>query len=193
MIISHHGIDAFGVKYCGSAKTRRSRIPAHERGISALESRPPCFWKGKGQESKWEERIHMEDLFLGQELSGYVVDDLSDGKTGPKLFFECGVGRTSKGKWTIVHAMMRLPRSKPSVAIKRAARLRKKNAVQLFVSRIQEGCGRLEVCATREEAETFFKAEKKRPISSLRVGEEIEGVVVQLKPFGAFVDVGTFS
>lgn len=206
IITSHQGIDAFGFMHNGSAQKQRNlfvgaldQLPASESTVAitentaAPESRTPCFWKGKGDLSKWKERIHIEDLFLGQELSGHVVDDLLGGKTGPKVFFECGVGRTSKGNWKIVHGMLRLPRSKASVATKRAARLRKKKTVQLFVSRIQKGCGRFEVCATKEEAEKFFNFEKKRPISSLNVGEEVTGVVVKLLPYGALVDVSDMN
>lgn len=177
--------------------TSTGRISAHQslgdsaEGEADLKpSRTPCFWKGKGEESKWEERISIEDLSVGQKLSGHVVEDLLDGKTGPKLFFECGVGRVSNGKWSIVHGMLRLPRSKLSVAVKRAARLRKKKACELFVSRIQLECNRFEVCTTEEEAEKFYNEEKKRPISSLTAGEEVTGVVSKLLPYGVMVDVG---
>lgn len=154
------------------------------------ESRTSCFWRGKGEGSTWEERIRIEDLSVGQKLSGHIVQDLLDGKTGPKLFYECGVGRTANSRWSIVHGMLRLPRSKPSVARKRAARLRKKKACELYVSRIQVECNRFEVCTTEEEAEEIYNAEKKRPISSLLVGEEVTGVVKKLLPYGAMVDVG---
>lgn len=170
--------------------THQSRGDITVKEVDSEPSSTSCFWKGKGEESKWEERIKVEDLYLGQKLSGHVVEDLLDGKTGPKLFFECGVGRFSNSKWSIVHGMLRLPRSKPTVAIKRAARIRRKKACQLFVSRVQLECNRFEVCTTYQEAEFFYNVEQKRPISSLAVGEEVNGVVSKLLQYGAMVDIG---
>ena len=79
--------------------------------------RPPCFWKPKGEGSsagiaainskqpetrrrdrgpKWRPRVHLDDLKVGDRLDGsHVVQEFLDGKTGPKIFVECGVGRTS--------------------------------------------------------------------------------------------------
>mmetsp|Transcript_20968 Transcript_20968/g.51511 ORF Transcript_20968/g.51511 Transcript_20968/m.51511 type:complete len:354 (+) Transcript_20968:97-1158(+) len=202
LLLILQGNAAFGLMICGGKQVlRRSILSAvgmsthHSVGDIAeieadSESRTTCFWRGKDEASKWEERILIEDLSVGQKLSGHVVEDLLDGKTGPKVFFECGVGRTSNSKWSIVHGMLRLPRSKPSVAKKRAARLRRKMACELFVSRIQLECNRFEVCTTLDEAQKFYNVEKKRSISSLRVGEEVTGIVVKLLPYGAMVDVG---
>lgn len=81
-----------------------------------------------------------------------------------------------------MHGMLRLPRSKRSVA--------KKKALDLYVSRIQLECGCLEVCRTREEADRFLDVEPKRSVSSLQIGEEVTGLVTKLLPYGVMVDVG---
>lgn len=180
---------------------RISRQPLDITALGATESssgtkrtlvlEKPCFWKPRAERSSWKERIHIRDLKVGQKLSGYGVGDLLDGKTGPKVFFECGVGRTAKnGEWSIVNGMLRLERSKQSVAQKRAGRLRKKKEVELYVSRIQRDCGRLEVVRTLEEIEAYKDSPSKRRISSFSVDEEVSGKIVELRPYGAIVDIG---
>lgn len=138
-----------------------------------------------------KERINIRDLKVGQKLSGYVVEDFLEAKTGPKIFLECGVGRTNgDGQWRRVNGMLRLDRAKASVTKKRAARLRKKKQVELFVSRIQTGCGRLEVCQTIEDVERYQKAAPKVPISDFIPGQEVTGKVIKLLPYGAMIDFG---
>jgi predicted RNA-binding protein with RPS1 domain len=160
----------------------------HEKTLSE----PPCYWKPTWEKSRWQRRIHLEDVRVGQKLQGTITQELLDGRTGPKLFFEVGVGRTdSKGNWTIVNAMLRLNRAKESVTKKRAARLRKKESVELWVSRIQKDCTRLEVCLDEEEAmEKYQSAEPKIPVSSLSKGTEVKGKIVRILPYGVMVDVG---
>ncbi|KAL3920176.1 MAG: hypothetical protein SGILL_003393, partial [Bacillariaceae sp.] len=149
------------------------------------------FWKSKAERRQWQERKRLEDLHVGQELTGYVFQELLDGRTCPKLFFECGVGRINKhGDWKIVTGMLRLPRGKTSVTKKRAARYRKKGMVQLFVSRIQKECCRLEVCASVEELEKYTHESPKVPVGSLQRGQIIEGTIFKLHPYGATVDIG---
>mmetsp|Transcript_9002 Transcript_9002/g.26757 ORF Transcript_9002/g.26757 Transcript_9002/m.26757 type:complete len:380 (+) Transcript_9002:102-1241(+) len=148
-----------------------------------------CFWRPKGPKSWWIERIKIEDLKVGQELSGHVVQEFLEAKTGPKLYFECGIGRTDKnGDWRIVNGMLRLERGKASVARKRAARFRRKDHVQLFVSRVQKECGRLEVCAKVEDVQKYDKP--KISVTSLKKNQEVTGEVVKLYPYGAIVDIG---
>lgn len=151
-----------------------------------------CYWKLKAPKSKWHERILLEDLKIGQELSGYLVQELLDGKTGPKLFFECGIGRTNlkSGDWSIVNGMLRLKRSKISVTRKRAANFRKKTRVILYVSRIQKECGQLEVCSNLEDAEKYSSMAPKISVSSLKKGQMVTGEVVKLYPYGAIIDIG---
>jgi predicted RNA-binding protein with RPS1 domain len=151
-----------------------------------------CFWKPKAAKSWWKDRVNLKDLEVGQKLTGHLVQELIVGtKTGPKLFFECGVGRTNgKGDWSIVNGMLRMPRGKISVAKKRAARYRKRDAVDLYVSRVQTACGQLEVCTSLEEAEMNKNREKKVSVSSLEPGQEVRGTIMKVLPYGAFVDVG---
>jgi predicted RNA-binding protein with RPS1 domain len=149
------------------------------------------FWMPKGEKSRWQERLRLEDLQVGQELYGHVVQELLDGKTGPKLFLECGVGRIDKhGDWQIVTGMLRLPFEKASVTRKRVARLRKNDKTPLFVSRIQKECGRLEVCASREEVDKYANRAPKIPVHSLQPNQIVEGTVLKLYPYGATVDIG---
>lgn len=146
------------------------------------------FWKPKA--SWWKERVLLEDLEIGQELSGHVVQEYLEAKTGPKLYFECGVGRTDQfGNWSIVNGMLRLDRGKASVARKRAARFRKKDDVQLFVSRVQKECGRLEVCAKIEDVQKYV-SEPKISVTMLKKNQEVVGRVVKLHPYGAIIDIG---
>lgn len=150
----------------------------------------PSFWKPKAPKSWWKERILLEDLEIGQELSGHVVQDYLEAKTGPKLYFECGVGRIDPaGNWSIVNGMLRLDRGKASVARKRAARFHKKDNVQLFVSRVQKECGRLEVCAKIEDLKKYA-SEPKISVTTLKKDQEVIGKVVKLHPYGAIIDIG---
>lgn len=150
------------------------------------------YWKPKGPKARWQERINIQDLKVGQELSGHLVEELLEGKTGPKLFFECGVGRTNPttGKWSMVNGMLRLDRGKVSVTKKRTARYRKKDQVQLFVARIQRECARLEVCTDVEDLKKYANIPPKVPITSLVANQEVVGEVVKLFPYGAVIDVG---
>ena len=155
------------------------------------DGRIPCFYKPNPNSRGWKERIHIEDLKLGQEISGYVVQDLLKGKTGPKIFFECGVGSTDRqGEWRIVNGMLRLDRSRISVARKRATRLRKRDQVDLYVSRIQLDCDRFEVCTDPDVVDRLRKQPDKVPISSLPIGIEVKGEVVAVRSYGVLVDIG---
>jgi predicted RNA-binding protein with RPS1 domain len=157
---------------------------------SSVEEKP-CFYKPKGKGTSWLERTQLRNLKVGQELSGYVVQQLLNGKTGPKLFCECGVGATdSKGEWRIVYGMLRLGRSKLSVANKRAMRLKRNDKMSLYVSRIQLECGRFEVCLEPEDVERYRQAEPKVPVTSLKLDATVKGRVVQIRPYGVMVDVG---
>mmetsp|Transcript_24165 Transcript_24165/g.39449 ORF Transcript_24165/g.39449 Transcript_24165/m.39449 type:complete len:366 (+) Transcript_24165:282-1379(+) len=148
------------------------------------------FWKPKWKES-WVERENINDLTVGQKLYGHVVEELLDGKTGPKLFFECGVGRIDKkGNWHIVNGMLRIGRGKASVTRKRAARYRKKDRVPLYVSRVQKECCRLEVCLSPEDAKRYIQQPPKVSVTSLRPTQEVEGTILKVYPYGAIVDVG---
>ena len=85
----------------------------------------------------WRPRIDIEDLKVGRRLFATKLDnsyDLLDGKTGPKLFYECGVGRYTfpqdeNGNRTQimrhVNGMLRFgkPKMKASVVRKKRDRL----------------------------------------------------------------------
>lgn len=161
---------------------------------------PPCFYKSLSTGS-WKERLNLSDLRLGDELVDcVVVQELYDGKSGPKIFCDCGVGRfvpsrggasgddSQQGGWKIVNAMLRLDR-KESVARKKAARLKKSKYFSAYVSRIRHDNQRFEVSLSPEVV-AMRNDKKKSPASKLAVGQEVVGNVVRIEPFGVFVDVG---
>lgn len=132
----------------------------------------------------------MDDLQVGQKLNGTIVQELLDGKTGPKLFLEVGAGKTdSEGKWKMVFAMARLPREKAPVTRKRVARLRKRDSIDIWIFRVQRGCGRLEVCFDEEDVERY-REKPKRSITTVQKGEEVQGNVVRVEDYGVLVDIG---
>lgn len=179
---------------CATRLRRRAQVGLWSQATEDLETESdskPCFYRGPNE--RWEPRINLSDLQVGQQLSGKVVQELLTGKTGPKVFFDCGVGRTDKhGNWHIVHGMLRLggPGAKASVTKKRATRLRRKDQVELFVSRIQLGGALLEVCTSPEEVTKYSSAPPKIPASSLKPKQELVGTVTKVVSFGVFVDVG---
>jgi predicted RNA-binding protein with RPS1 domain len=151
---------------------------------------PLGFYKPKAKGSWWEERIPLGGLKVGQQLSGHVVQEHLEGKTGAKLFLECGVGRINgKGESIMVFGMLRMGRSKLSVIKKRAMRLQKKDQIDLFVTRVQQDCGRFEVCLTPEDVKKY-QGDAKIPASSLKPNQTVEGTVVKIEPYGVMVDVG---
>ena len=56
-------------------------------------TRRPCFHKSPAHNNKWKPRLEMSQVYIGQELNATVVQELLDGRTGPKVFCEVGVGR----------------------------------------------------------------------------------------------------
>lgn len=128
--------------------------------------------------------------------------DLLDGKTGPKVFFECGVGRLDRhGRWHIVNGLLRLGKrgAKKSVTRKRVDRLTGR-VVDLYVSKIRHDNGAFEVSTSEEQVREIMEAEKemerkgegkkKVSVSSLKEGQELTGTVVRVEPYGALIDVG---
>lgn len=166
------------------------RQPSHQHdGAVALtgESIQPCFWRVPT--GAWKQRINVDDLSVGQKLTGILVQELPDAKTGPKVWFDCGVGRIEAGSWKIVTGMHRIRERKESVLVKKVARLRKKrDGVDLWVSRIYPANRMFEVVTREEDVPTT------RPVvisaSSLQPKQEMIGKVVRIEPYGVFVDVG---
>eukprot|EP00985_Skeletonema_marinoi_P019590 scaffold11309_cov122-Skeletonema_marinoi.AAC.2 len=113
-----------------------------------------CYYKRI--DGSWKPRKELSSLFVGERLFATRLPkcDLLDGKTGPKLFFECGVGKKTRGEWK---------------------------------RRLDHGS--FEVCLSREEALSSYKKEKVSA-SKLMPGEQLSGVVRDVRPYGVFVDVG---
>jgi len=148
-----------------------------------------CYYRA-AKNGRWRERLKLNDLAVGQELDDCcVVQELLDGaKTGPKVWCDCGVGRynSSKDRWSIVNAMLRLDRNKLSVARKRAARLRKKKSFVAYVSRVRVETGEFEISLDPPQAER----EKRLSLSSLKSGQEVAGKVIRVEDYGVLIDVG---
>ena len=153
--------------------------------------RKKCGYRFEG---RWEQRTELSNLAIGQKLLGRKIEgrELVEGKTGPKIWFECGIGRIDgRGDWQMVNGMLRLGRrgARKSVTKKRIARMTDK-VVDLYVSKVDEARGLLEVTTSLEQAGEIAGRDKKIPASSLEKGRELVGQVVKLEPFGAIVDIG---
>jgi len=148
-----------------------------------------CFWKTPG--GRWEPRVDIQNLRIGQNLTGVVFQELLNGTTGPKLFLDCGIGRRDKpGKWQIVTGMLRLGGKgmKESVINKKATKLRKKAlGISVFVSKIYKMSARIEVVT---DEELIQQEPPLVSVSSLKKNQEVVGTVVRLENFGAIVNVG---
>jgi predicted RNA-binding protein with RPS1 domain len=153
---------------------------ATHTSVSKEEQQPTphrySYYRSPAHQNKWQRRLDLAtEVYVGQELQATVVQELLDGRTGPKLFVDVGVARyrphmahtantdsdnddadngdgasTNKPQprrkdWPLVHAMLRLPRGKASVTRKRASRLRKRPHFPVYVSRIRLGNAALEV------------------------------------------------
>jgi len=158
---------------------------------------PPCYYNSGN--NQWKQRIQLKDLEVGQKIVGWKISntDLLNGRTGPKIFFECGVGRIGhKGKWEMVSGMLRVAKnySKPKVVKKKIKRYTGKE-VELYVRKIRLDEGRLEVCTSLELLEEEIKTEQATgfehlSLSQLKAGEEVVGTVVDVRSYGVMVDIG---
>lgn len=179
---------SFRVRVQAFYVSSQPRIPSWVQSTSSTEpsiDRPPCYYKSPSNDNKWKPRIELDDLQLGQQLDDcVVVEELLHGRTGPKVFCDCGVGRCRKGRWKITTAMLRLDR-KESAARKRLARLRSKTSFTAHVSRLRPDNDQFEISLTPETPRP-----KKVSVSALSVGEEVTGRVVRLENYGAIIDVG---
>ena len=122
----------------------------------------------------------------------YLISDLLDGKSGPKMFLECGVGKRNNNKWSIVNGMLRIGKKgmKKGVMRKKIKKIPPNKLIEVYVSRIRVEEGTFEVCLNKDEALQKGDVAKQRiSASSLKVGEELNGVVRSVHPYGVFVDV----
>lgn len=172
------------------------------------EERPECWYLIESENAnykKWTQRKHLEDLEVGQLLPNCIPltknGILMNGKTGPKLFFECGVGRTSISqkdnteKWHMVNGMYRLGtrfHPKKSVVKKQIERFKKKGLIDLYVSKIRLDNGAFEVSLKNPLEITDDGESEKEKIkgTSLEIGQELIGTITQVLDFGVIVDVG---
>ena len=172
--------------------------PQEEENVDSASKDEPklCYYK-QASSGRWKQRVELKTLEVGQEIVGERITkaDLLTAKTGPKIFFECGVGRIdAKGNWQMVSGMMRLGKRfmKPSVVRKKVARLSGK-PVSLYVHKVRLGTGELEVVANAETLERELEKDLtkvKNPASPLKVGQELVGKVIDVRDYGCIVDVG---
>jgi predicted RNA-binding protein with RPS1 domain len=167
----------------------------------------PCYWRSpegmcrtetldfRPVKGGWKQRLQLKDLAVGQKLIGEKISnaDLLQAKKGPRIFYECGIGRIDvKGNWQMVSGMLKVAKSyaKPSVVRKKVQRLTGK-PVELIVHKISLATGTLELKLSSEESRAELEKETpKFSASSLIVGQELVGKIVQLTPYGCFLDVG---
>ena len=108
------------------------------------------------------------------------------------VWFDCGLARKHKktGEMNWVTAMLRFgdARMKKNVRQRTAKRFRNKPEVELFVNRIFPDNGWVEVVL--KETDVIKSRQPKIPASSLKPGDEVEGTVTKVEPYGVFVDCG---
>mmetsp|Transcript_37073 Transcript_37073/g.88719 ORF Transcript_37073/g.88719 Transcript_37073/m.88719 type:complete len:387 (+) Transcript_37073:84-1244(+) len=176
-VTTSHGDDA-----SAAVKSRSGPSPSGE-----------CYYRRV--DGPWRPRKELRDLKIGERLfaSRIPSSDLLNGKTGPKVFFECGVGRKGRNNWSICNGMLRLGRRgmKSSVVRKKLKKLPPGELLEVYVSRVRPDHGSFEVCLKREQA-LEQGAEEGRRVSAttLRPGQKLAGTVKNVTPYGCFVDVG---
>jgi predicted RNA-binding protein with RPS1 domain len=165
-----------------------------------------CYWRSP-ETGKWEPRRSFSELIVGQKLRGVLVQDLLSGKTGPKVWFDCGVcTQNSRAEetsgWRIVTGLCRIRKhKKDSVVRKQVSRLRSKSqigggvgGVDVWVSRIFPSNGQFEVTMKEYEDEILQEELKRRQslvsVSALQLQQELIGQVVRVEDYGVLVDVG---
>jgi len=160
-------------------------LPAYG-GTPAAE----CYWRPA---SSYLPRVSLASLRVGDRLRSVRLDkkyDLLSGRTGPKIFFDCGVCRTdADGRAQIVHGMMRLGGRDGGISrAKKIARLfMPGRELDLYVTAARVAEGALEVSSSAPPAAA---AKKRRRASGVAVGEELVGTVARVRDYGVFFDVG---
>jgi predicted RNA-binding protein with RPS1 domain len=157
----------------------------------------PCYYqiqKGQGQRLL---RRQIQDLVPGQALQAFQVvsEKLDDTKTGPKIFLDVGVGKyrvnsvnnkpvqTEKEtdtvtRWSIVTAMVRLggPNMKPSVARKKATKIRQKCE---FVPEKSSGSGSSgDGASAKSKSGASAKSKSGDGVKSKSAGASTAGLIV---------------
>ncbi|GKY92281.1 hypothetical protein MPSEU_000199200 [Mayamaea pseudoterrestris] len=162
-------------------------------------SKRPCFYRN--HKDQWKKRIELDSLSLNQPLECTIPSNakLLVGKTGNKVFCECGVC-TYKGKnnnYKLVFGMLRLDR-KESAARKKLQKLKSKPCFSAYVSRIRPCNDEFEIslvaAAAEHDATTTTTAAAIGPkvsVSRLRVGQQVIGRVERVEPYGVLVSVET--
>ena len=75
-----------------SDDTIRSDIDAN----TTSHQRPLCFYRSPINNNRWKPRIELQNLSIGQELQGVIVQEkLTNTTTGPKVWLDVGVCRWS--------------------------------------------------------------------------------------------------
>lgn len=211
-----------GVVLNNAAVSTSSSTSVTTTNNNNTQSIPGCFYKNAATRNRWKQRIEINDLYIGQQLDGVIVQEYLNGTTGPKLYIDCGIGwynhRTNK--WSIQNAMLRLFTNKlvssvtnvtktyrktikESVIRKKVNQLRtKKEYVTAYVSRVlpnqvevvlniedipSDGDDNLAVDGKRNKA--FLQKKKYIPAGTLQIGQQVNGTVVKVTDYGAFVDV----
>lgn len=162
-----------------------------------LPTTPPWF---KVDGKRIRRRIELNDLKVGQKIQGIKLEhEWLLGKTGPKVYLDCGVTKYDANKehynkiWSRVNAMMRVgfKYEKKSIHRKRAAKLAKKGLTDVYVSRIFVDNGQLEV--SLDPIKNDNKQKKKISMSSIQPNNNHEyiGIVKRIESYGALVDIGT--
>jgi predicted RNA-binding protein with RPS1 domain len=160
---------------------------------SEFSQRPPCYYRTPT--NRWRQRLELEDLSVGQELQGVVVQEkLFGARTGPKIWLDVGVGRFKKDQWKICTAMMRLGYAKESVAKKKVAKLRAKpTGFPVYVSRIRLDQDQFEVVQSADELAQYTQKEALKSVVSLSAGDEVTGTVVRIEDFGVLVAIDGYN
>jgi predicted RNA-binding protein with RPS1 domain len=101
------------------------------------------------------------------------------------------INNNHNGEWQIVNGMMRFSKNaKMSVTKKQATRLRRKDYVNVVVSRVYPQGARFEVVSLDTAEVQPQEQPKLLPAGSLIPMQELVGTVTRVTEYGVFVDVG---
>ena len=86
------------LKITSSTETNGSDVDSSTLSQQQQQQRPLCFYRDPVN-SRWKQRIDIQNLTIGQELQGAIVQEkLTNTTTGPKIWLDVGVCRwSSKG------------------------------------------------------------------------------------------------